>query len=533
MSLGWSSQKKCFGVQTHLALSCKGLLPILGMGHVRVNVDKPGSGRPLHKASRFLTKQPGGVSHLEVSGRSANVERECFGSRHLINLRCAHAPTWCWYVHGCGPCPCFAMAIYHAGGTGANAAVRFRSLLTNLRELTLDNVAISLPALQPVAPQLRELDIFGSCLQGSAAGFLTEGWTALTSLRLTHTHMESATLTAALELPALEELDITGFEHQGGVLQLDQLTGSCPNIRGLVFEFSSSMARGREGRGPCSLLKLGQLADLCILTEFDPVPADLDFDLPASLAEFTLEAVGNHVADLFWVLREAVRCIRGGAQLRTLSCHQADAPLQPARWGASLDEQYRRLGGQLSTLRELEVWGSTEDLLRALGAVVSSAPHLSCVKVTITEWLPRMELYPISSASLQSITVTIDEPSSHCDTTPPPPVVLAFLPGCTRLQHVCVHFVGDLVESTAVKIRCHPCSPSSILPVDVHARAADRWCHSCGHGDACCVTEVGVQFLPGPPSPPGVQGYTVLCECHAIGPQQPLVWDHAVMPGLL
>ena len=162
-------------MQTHLALSCKSLLPILGMGHVRVNIDKHGGGRPLHKASRFLTKQPGGVSHLEVSARNnnASVERECFGSRHRINLRCAHAPTWCWCMQWCGPCPCFAMALHHAGWTGANAAVRFCSLLSNLRELTLDNVNVSLPALQPVATRLRELDIYGSCLKGSADGFLT------------------------------------------------------------------------------------------------------------------------------------------------------------------------------------------------------------------------------------------------------------------------------------------------------------------------------------------------------------------------
>ena len=333
MSLGWTIEN-CFGMQTHLALSYKSLLPILGIGHVRVNLDKPARGTLLHKASRFLTKQPGGVSHLEVfAWNHANLERECFGSRHLVNLRCAHAPTWCCCVQGRGPCPCFAMAIYHAGWTGANAALCFCSLLSNLRELTLCNVAVSLPALQPVATQLCELDIFGSCLQGSSDGFLTEGWTALTSLRLTQTHMENAALTAVLELPALEEVDITGFsfqggsDDQGGVLQLDQLTGSCPNIRGLRFEFSTDMAWGREGRGPCcSFLKLGRLANLCIYTEFEPVPADVDIDLPASLADFMVEASCDHAADLFWALREAMRCIRGGALLRTLLCSTQTHP---------------------------------------------------------------------------------------------------------------------------------------------------------------------------------------------------------------
>ena len=445
------------------------------------------------------------------------------------------------HVQGYCPCPCFAMAKYHAGWTDANAALRFHSLLSNLRELTVESIAITLPALQPVAARLRALDIFGSRLQGSSDGFLTKGWTALTSLRLTHTHMENAALTAVLELPALEEVDITGFWHQGasrdqgGVLQLDQLPGSCPNIRGLTFEFSSDMALGTEGRGPCcSFLKLGRLANLCMYTEFDLVPAHLDIDLPASLAGFTVEAGGDDAADLFWVLREAMKCIRGGAQLRTLSCQDADAFLQPAQWGASLHEQYRRLGGQLSTLSELEVWGGTEPLLRALGAVVSSEPHLSCVKVTITRWPPHMELSPICSAGLKSIIVTVDRPSYR---RPPPTVVLTFMPGCTRLQHVCVELAGVAVESTEVKIRCHPCSRSCILPVDAHARLADRWYHRRRYGDACKVTEVGVQFLPGPPSPvgapPGVHGYTVQYACHATGHQQPLKWGHVVMPGLL
>ena len=57
-----------------------------------------------------------------------------------------------------------------------------------------------MPALQPVATRLHELDVFGSSLQGSADDFLTEGWTALTSLSLTHTHLHDAALTATLKL---------------------------------------------------------------------------------------------------------------------------------------------------------------------------------------------------------------------------------------------------------------------------------------------------------------------------------------------
>ena len=293
--------------------------------------------------------------------------------------------------------------------------MRFRSLLTNMRKLTLDSIAISLPALQPVATRLRELHMVSCCLQGSTDGFLTEGWTALTSLSLTHSRVEDASLTAPLNLPALVETNIIWFKHKGGLLQLDQLTGSCPQLRILKLTLD------REGRGPCcSLQKLGRLENLYMWIQEKPTHDSLDLDLPASLTHFeVLGAEGDDWSvDFFWVVSEAVKCIKRGAQLRRLTCRYAEACLQPSQWGASLDEQYRRLGGQLSGLPELVVWGSTKQLLSAVGAVISAAPHLTCVKFTFTEWLPCMELPPICSASLESMIVTVDvEPS---DEAPPP-----------------------------------------------------------------------------------------------------------------
>ena len=405
----------------------------------------------------------------------------------------------------------------------------FRSLLLNLRQLTLNNVAVSLPALQPVATRLRGLEVSHSRLQGRSDGFLNRGWTALTTLGLYHCHMENATLTAALGLPALEDLDLVGFSHQAGVLQLDQLTGSCPNIRRLRLQLSG-MARDEEGRWPCcSLLSLGRLADLYLCVEDAPLHASLDLDLPGSLTRITAngDINGGVAVDFFWALREAAKCIRRGAQLRRLSCGRADAYLQPAQWGGMV-EQFRQLGGQLSSLRELHVTGGTQWLLRALGAVASSAPRLTCLQFSFTETLPRMELPPISSASLESVTVTVFKPS---DEAPAPPLVLTFLPGCTRLQEVLVRIPkAYTVEGTAAKIRCHCSSPTCIVPLDVHPGTAENigWEGDCSH-----LSIVGVQFLPGPPSPQDVPGHTVLHACHAAGPQQPLKWGHLVMHGFL
>ena len=337
-------------MQARLAVCCKALLPILGMGHVRVNLDTPGSPeRPLLNATRCLTKQPGGVSHLELYAWDAYEDYERPGTGHLVNLRCAHAPMWCWSMQGV-PLPCRAMGRTHHSRwiMGQRYCCANCSVLTNLRKLTLDHVAVLLPTLQPVATRLRELDLCSSCLQGSTDGFLTKGWTALTSLSLTHSWVEAASLTAPLNLPALEETNVILFRHQGGALQLEQLTGSCPQLKKLSVMLGSEVAQGREGTRPCcSLQKLGQLEDLYMLIEQKALNASLDLDLPASLTQF--EVMGtrgdDRSVDLFWALSEAVKCIRRGAQLRRVTCRHAEACMQPAQWGASLAEQHGQLGG--------------------------------------------------------------------------------------------------------------------------------------------------------------------------------------------
>ena len=132
-------------------------------------------------------------------------------------------------------------------GTDGNAALCFRSLLSNLRKLSLGRVRVSLPALQPIATRVHELNVSASRHLGSADGFLTKGWTALTSLSLHDTRMEDATLTSALELPALEHMRICHVRgHRGGELQLDQLTGSCPQISRLEFGLGASLRQITE-----------------------------------------------------------------------------------------------------------------------------------------------------------------------------------------------------------------------------------------------------------------------------------------------
>ena len=410
----WALQS-CTGVQGHLPLCCKATLPILCMGHVWVKTDEHKREGPIVQATRCLTKQPGAVSHLHLWSKTNTC---CIDTRQLIDFRCAHAMV-CLSTRAvaCMREPLLLPCHSHVSiqdGTDDDAALRFCSLLSKLRELSLSRVAVPMPTLQPVATRLRELSLTSSCLQGSADGFLTRGWTALTTLCLAWAHAETATMTAALELPALKELIITGFRHQGGVLHLDQLTGSCPNIRRLRFQLDSDLARGREGSGPCcSLLKLGRLTDLYICAEEEPSHANLDLDLPVSLTDLEVDGAGtgDHLVDVFWPLSEAAKCIRRGGNLRKVTCGFAEARVQPAQWGASLDEQYWRLGGQLSSLAELSVWGCNgqEPLLCALSAVMSSAPSLTFVTldISILKWQPHIELPPICSASLTSTTVDL------------------------------------------------------------------------------------------------------------------------------
>ena len=384
-------------------------------------------------------------------------------------------------------------------------------------------MAISAAALQPAATRLQALSLTSVSLEGSADGFLTAGWTALTSLSFSLSCAAEDTMCSALELPALERMSNEGFRHRRRVLQLDQLKGSYPRLSRLGFSFAGVSEAGRQS---CRFSDLSRLANLTI-TDW-PAQATPDLDLPASLTKLTI--VSERPVDFFWLLCEAEKCISRGAQLRSLGCSSPEALLQPARWGASLDEQFRWLGGRLHTLQQLWVAGDPDiPVLVAFSAVVSSAPHLTCAKLMVEEWLPRMELPPICSASLERLTVTV-----ACRSSEEPPLVLAFLPGCKLLREVLVQFRKQAkrlpAEGTAVKIRCHSCSPTCIVPLDPHARAA---AFRRAHGYEDCFTRVGVQLLPGPPSPQGVQDYTVLYTCHAAGPQQSLEWGHVVMPGRL
>ena len=328
-------------------------------------------------------------------------------------------------------------------------------------------------------------------------------------LSFRYTRAETGNMTAALELPALEEVDITGFTHQGGVLHLGQLTGSCPNIRGLRVQLNIDLAQGKEADGPCcSLLNLGQLASLVMDIIVESLQANVDLYLPPSLTQLEFCGSGGKTVDFFWALREAVKCVGRGAQLHGLICDPAAAYLQPAQWDTSLEEQYRWLGSQLSSLQELEVSGAQEQLFSVVGAVASAAPSLVSLMVVVEHPLPRVEVSPICSASLEDIRVKWRR--HHRPELPPPQVLLTLLPGCTRLREVVVDFMERPVEGAAVKIRCHCCSRRCIVTVGAY--------------------DVVVKFLHMPSSE---QECTVLCSGHAAGPGHTSWWDHAVMPGIL
>ena len=100
-------------MQAHLALCCKALLPILGMGHVRVNLNTPKTGRALLNATHCLTKQPGSVLHLEVCSWNPNRVYNRPGTRNLIDLRCACAHVVALVRAWCGPS--LAMPVQHMG----------------------------------------------------------------------------------------------------------------------------------------------------------------------------------------------------------------------------------------------------------------------------------------------------------------------------------------------------------------------------------------------------------------------------------
>ena len=443
-------------------------------------------------------------------------------------------PTGAVKMHGCALVfLCHIQDSAHHG-TDTIAALCLCSLLSSLRRLTLGRVKVSLPALQPIATRLHELNIHGSRLQGSAEGFLTKGWTALTSLALTNTRMEDATLSAALELPAVEGVDICWFEgHQGGELQIDQLIGSCPQISRLEFQLLWSQRLRQASRQSCTLVDFKRLVNLNIMS--CSVQTNMDLDLPLSLTQLQFGGYmggGTGSVDFFWALQEAVKCVRRGAQLHKLICHRTEAYLQPAQWGASLEDQHRRLGCQLSGLRELQVMGAQKELLSALGAVASAAPCLIRLEIETRDWDQksnlRVNVSPICSATLESIRVT------NCRSVrpdlPAPQVLLTLLPGCTRLQEVVVHFMGGPVEGAAVKIRCHSCSPRCTMPVVGHADDDHKVPEEVSAG---AYNDVVVNFVRVACSEEGVRECTVLYACHAAGPEQAPLWGHAVMPGIL
>ena len=317
-------------------------------------------------------------------------------------------------------------------------------------KLTLYNVAFSLPALQPVATRLTSMRLAECRLQGRADGFLTLGWTALTCLCIAASRMEDHVL-PAFNLPAVEDLDIQGFSHRGGVLQLNQL--GCPQVSKLMFELDSSLVQANESSGRLgSLLHLRRLASLTIVHE--PYQ-DLDMDLPASLTQLVVWGV-DHCVDFFRVLLKGreLHQTRGAAALDDLRQDGGDpagcAVGRPA-WMSSTGGW----GGQLSSLKELVVTSANDTLLGALGAMVSSAPNLACLRFSIREWLPSMEISLMSSASLERVTVHFESVPS--DAVSPMTLILSFP---ARMHSA----PGGVCEADGEASRGHRCQdPTAIV----------------------------------------------------------------------
>ena len=268
---------------------------------------------------------------------------------------------------------------------------------------------------------------------------------------------------SALQLPALEVVRIDEFSHRGGLLQLSQLSGSCLHVSRLEME--CSLARpGKASEQPSGLLNLSRLADLHII---DRSPhADMDLDLPASLTRLQLQgnlSGGQLSMDFFWVLLQAVNCIRRGAELHTLDIRMTEASFQPARWGATLEEQFKHVGRQLNGLKVVEVWGRGDLLDGAISAIASSAPSLTRLKFSTSCNEPP----PICSASLESIVV-----NDHDSGRMASPVILTLLPGCIRLQKVLVQLQAMPREGSMVKICCYCSSPSCIVPFFLNVLAS-------------------------------------------------------------
>ena len=320
-----------------------------------------------------------------------------------------------------------------------------------------------------------------------------------------------------MNLPALESLHFVQFDLGGTqleMLQPDKLF--CPQLSSLSFEFyhtSQEALAGDIGSPRCSLAHLPRLATL-ELSCFDRQAPVSDLRLPASLKHLTVWDTDG--VDLQWLLLEAVKGIGSGAQLRSLTCTNSTPSSHPAwtPWGASSVARYRELAEQLRGLQDLTLHGSATTLLSAIGAVAGSAPDLTRLEFGVDKELDDLEIPPICSASLKSVTARY----SAGNRVPPPPVILSFLPACTKLRDVRVGFCTDGAvagpgEGTSIKIRCHCTSRRCIMPLD-----------------ACAgLDDVGVRVLPLPPSSQGVQAYTVTFTCHAAGPK----WGHVVRRGFL
>ena len=254
-----------------------------------------------------------------------------------------------------------------------------------MRKLSLSLITIQLPALQPVATRLHSLNIKWSDLLGSADGFLSVGWTALTSLDINSSRVTDGVL-RALHLPALKLLRINTFpDHRDEWLQPDQLC--CPQLCSLALQANCSLPQADEGsRQCCSLLHLTRLTALTV--KYHSGQGALDLALPASLMRLTVfDMSGSTKADLRWALLDAAKCIEGGAQLRSLTCTSYVSSSHPEGmpWGASSISHYKELGGQLLGLTDLSVHGKGPTLPSALG-MLSAQSHPPCVCSPGARW---------------------------------------------------------------------------------------------------------------------------------------------------
>ena len=158
-------------------------------------------------------------------------------------------------------------------------------------------------------------------------------------------------------------------------------------------------------------------------------------------------------------------------------------------WGASSDAHHRELGKQLSGLKDLIVHGQGTTLLRAISATACSAPILTGLRFCVNEGKDDLELPPICSASLKSITGLNSLTGLEA---PPPPVILTILVGCTQLRDVHVLFLNMPKVGTCVKICCQCHSRACMVSLEGHAASID----DPPSGSCAGLSEVGVRLMP-------------------------------------